>query len=96
MPSRSLSIYCSQCNGFILTYRKEGSGSLIRIYVKQILEPDFFKKFKNSKLKSNIPPLECFQCKQKLGTPKIHEPGNRPAYQMIKGTFFKKESQIKP
>ena len=64
----------------------------MRIYVKQILEPEFFKQFKNSKLKSEIPPLECYQCKQKLGTPKIHKPRNRPAYLMIKGTFFKKES----
>ena len=92
MPSRSFSIFCSQCNGFILRYRKEGSGSLIRIYVKQILEPEYFKQFKNPKLKLEIPPLECSQCKQKLGTPKIHKPGNRPAYLMIKGTFFKKES----
>jgi hypothetical protein len=91
MSSRSFSIFCSQCSGFILTYRKEGSGSLIRIYVKQILEPIFFKQFKNSKLKSEISPLQCSQCKQKLGIPKIHKPGNRPAYEMIKGKFFKKE-----
>ena len=91
MPSRSFSIFCTQCSGFILTYRKEGSGSLIRIYVNQILEPVIFKQFKNSKLKSEIPPLECSQCKQKVGIPKMHQPGKHPAYKMIKGTYFKKD-----
>ena len=92
MPSRSFSIFCSQCNGFILRYRKEGSGSLIRIYVKQILEPEYFKQFKNKKLKSETPRLNCPQCLQRVGIAVIHEPGKRPAYRLIKGTFIKKES----
>jgi len=56
MPSRSFIIFCSQCNGYILRYRKEGSGTLIRIYVKQILEPDIFKQFKKKK-RSKIKPV---------------------------------------
>ena len=92
MPSRTFSIFCNQCTEFILRYRKEGSGSLIRIYVKQILEPECFNQFKNKKLKSEIPCLNCPQCLQRVGIAVIHEPGKRPAYRMIKGTFLKKES----
>ena len=92
MPSRTFSIFCNQCTEFILRYRKEGSGSLIRIYVKQILEPEHFKQFKNKKLKSETPCLNCPQCLQRVGIAVIHEPGKRPAYRLIKGTFIKKES----
>jgi hypothetical protein len=92
MPSRCFNIFCCQCNGFILRYQKEGSGSLIRIYVKKIIEPGHFKQFKNSKFKSEIPHLDCTQCLQRIGVAMIYEPGNFPAYRMIKGSFFKKES----
>ena len=90
MPTRTFSIFCSQCETFILRYRKEGSGSLIRIYLKQILEPIHFKEYKAVTLKSKIPPLGCTGCGQRVGTSMIHEPGNRPTYRLIKGSFFKK------
>jgi hypothetical protein len=92
MPSRSLSIFCGQCKELVLRYRKEGSGALIRVYLKQVLEPEYFKQYHNTKLKSGIPPLDCPQCQQRVGIPMIHESGSRPAYRMIKGSFFKKES----
>ena len=92
MPSRTFSIFCSQCDTFVLRYRKEGSGSLIRIYLKQILEPKHFSEYKKVTVKSEIPPLSCTQCGQKIGTSMMHEPGNRPAYRPIKGSFFKKET----
>jgi len=92
MSSRSFNIFCSQCNEFILRYQKQGSGSLIRIYIKNILEPEQFKKFKNLKLKSEIPRLDCPRCLQRVGINIIHKSGGFPAYRMIKGSFFKKES----
>ncbi len=91
MPSRSFNIFCSQCNEFILGYQKKGSGSLIRIYIKNILEPEQFKQYKDLKLKSEIPRLDCPRCLQRIGVTIIHKPGNSPAYRMIKGSFFKKE-----
>ena len=91
MPSRSLNIFCSHCQELVLRYRKEGSGSLIRIYLKNIIEPKHFKEYKHTRLKLEIPPLDCPQCEQRLGIPTFNPPGNRPAYQMIKGSFFKKE-----
>ena len=91
MPSRVFSIFCSQCDTFILRYRKEGSGSLIRVYLNQISEPKHFKKHKQVTAKSKIPPLGCTQCGQRVGVSMIHESENRPAYRLIKGSFFKKE-----
>ena len=91
MSSRSFSIYCSQCNEFILRYQKEGSGSLIRVYLKKILEPEYFKQYKNKKKKLEIPPLGCPKCQQRIGAPSIYEPGHRSAYRLIKGSFFKQE-----
>ena len=75
-----------------MRYRKEGSGSLIRIYLNQILEPKSFKEYKQVTKKSKVPPFDCIQCGQKIGAPSIHESGNRPAYRLIKGSFFKKEA----
>ena len=92
MPSRLYRIFCGRCKEFVVLYRKEGSGSLIRIYHKQILEPEHFKSYRHAKFKKGIPPLDCSKCQQKIGIPMIHEPESRPAYRMIKGSFFKKES----
>lgn len=91
MPSRFISIYCSQCEAFILRYRKEGSGALIRVYLNRIQAPEHFQQYKHATGKSELPPLDCLQCKQRVGTPMIHDTGNRPAYRLTKGSFRKKE-----
>ena len=91
MPSRFLNIFCSHCKEFVLRYRKEGSGSLIRIHLKNIIEPEHLKKYKHTGLKLELPPLNCLQCQKRLGIPTFNTSGNRPAYRMIKGSFFKKE-----
>ena len=90
MPSSFFSIFCSQCDIFICRYRKEGSGSLVRVYINQISAPEHFKKYKQETAKSKIPPLNCTQCGQRIGAPMIHKSGNRAAYKLIKGSFFKK------
>ena len=92
MPSKSYKIFCSECKGLALHYRKKGSGSLIRIYIQQILDPEHFKNYKHAKLKAEIPYLDCSKCGQKIGVPIIHNPGSRPAYKMIKGSFLKKKA----
>jgi hypothetical protein len=92
MPSRFISIYCSQCDEFILRYRKEGSGSLIRVYLNRISEPEHFKQFKHAREKSELPSLNCPQCSQRIGASMIHNTENRPAYRLVKGSFSKKEN----
>ena len=92
MPSRIFSIFCSQCDSFIFRYRKDGSGSLIRVYINQISEPEHFKEYKKAMAKSKIPPLICTQCGQRIGAPMIYESGNRLAYRLIKGSFKKKQT----
>ena len=69
MPSGSFSIFCGQCKKLVLRYRKEGSGALIRVYLKQVLEPKYFKQYQYAKLKSEIPSLDCPQCQQSVGIP---------------------------
>ena len=91
MSSRSFAIHCSQCKEFILRYKKDGSGYLIRVYIKQILKPEYFKQYKHKKTKLEVPPLDCPKCKKRIGAPSIYEPGHRPAYRMIKGSFFKQD-----
>jgi len=88
MPSRYLDISCGQCGEFIVRYRKEGSGQLIRLYLDNILEPKWLARFKSSGRKSSLPPLACAQCNNAIGHPMEHE-GNRLAYRMIKGSFKK-------
>ena len=39
MASKYLDILCRQCGEFIVRYKKEGSGQLIRLYLDKITEP---------------------------------------------------------
>ena len=39
MASRHLDIDCRKCGTFIVRYRKEGSGQLIRLYLDKVLQP---------------------------------------------------------
>ncbi len=88
MASRHLDILCGQCGKFIVRYRKEGSGQLIRIYLDKILEPKSLAGLKSIGSKSNLPALVCPECNNSVGHPMEHE-GSRLAYRMIKGSFKK-------
>ncbi|MEK9629931.1 MAG: hypothetical protein VW455_13040 [Nitrospinota bacterium] len=88
MASRYLDILCGKCGGFILRYRKEGSGQLIRLYLDKILEPKSLASLKSLGSKSNLPPLVCSDCNHPIGHPMEHQ-GTRLAYRMIKGSFKK-------
>ena len=88
MSSRHLDIYCGKCDTFILRYRKEGSGQLIRLYLDKVLQPKSLVALKSSGRKSNLPALTCPKCGNSIGHPMEHD-GNRLAYRMIKGSFKK-------
>lgn len=88
MASRYLDISCGQCGVFIVRYRKEGSGQLIRLYLDKILEPKSLAGLKSSGKKSNLPTLACPECNKPIGHPMEHE-GNRLAFKMIRGSFKK-------
>jgi len=88
MASKHLDILCGKCGEFILRYRKEGSGQLVRIFLDKITEPKLLAGLKSSGRKSTLPVLVCPECKNSVGYPMEHE-GSRLAYRMIKGTFKK-------
>jgi hypothetical protein len=88
MASRHLDIACGKCGTFIVRYRKEGSGQLIRIYLDKVLQPKSLAALKSSGRKSSLPVLACPECDLHVGYPMEHE-GNRLAYQMIKGSYKK-------
>ena len=88
MASRHLDIDCGKCGTFIVRYRKEGSGQLIRLYLDNVLLPKSLVALKSSGRKSNLPVLTCPDCDNPIGHPMEHE-GNRLAYRMIKGSFKK-------
>ena len=88
MASRHLDIACGKCGTFIVRYRKEGSGQLIRLYLDKILQPKSLAALKSSGRKSNIPVLICTECDNHIGHPIEHE-GKRLAYRMVKGSFKK-------
>ena len=88
MASLHLDIYCTKCGTFIVRYRKEGSGQLIRLYLDKVLQPKSLVALKSSGRKSNLPVLTCTECGNPIGHPMEHE-GNRLAYRIIKGSFKK-------
>jgi hypothetical protein len=88
MASRHLDIDCGKCGTFIVRYRKEGSGQLIRLYLDKVIQPKSLATLKSSLRKSNLPLLTCKKCDNPIGHPMEHA-GNRLAYRMIKGAFKK-------
>ncbi len=91
MASRHLDILCGQCGKFIVRYRKEGSGQLIRLYLDKILEPKILSVLKTRGRKSSLPVLVCPECNHPVGHPMEHC-GNRLAYRMIRGSFKKSKN----
>ena len=89
MGSHIFDLHCAKCEARVLRYKKEGSGSLVRLFLDRISEPKSFSEFKQVSSKSDLPPLNCPECDQPIGIPMIHGSGNRPAYRLIKGSTRK-------
>ncbi len=71
-------IYCSSCGERLLTYQKDGIGSILRLYIDRIHEVIEFTN------------LYCKKCKALIGTPMIYKNENRKALRLQKGSFSKK------
>lgn len=89
MGSHIFNLHCAKCDIRVVRYRKEGSGSLVRLYLDKISEPKSLSDFKRVGSKSELPPLSCPNCDVLIGVPMTHGNGNRPAYHLIKGTTRK-------
>jgi len=91
--SEFLNIYCSSCNAYIALYQKDGSGSLMRMYLDRIFEPVGLSDLQEKACdKKSTPNLTCPSCKSLIATPMIYTPEKRLALRMIKGKFYKKKS----
>lgn len=87
--SRILDIFCANCGEYILTYQKDGVGSLKRLYFDRIFLPESISRCQNLPLKS-VPNLVCNNCEQRIGAPYIYDKECRNAFILNQGSFSKK------
>lgn len=86
---RILNIYCAKCKNLVLTYQKDGHGSLFRLYFDRILTPaNLVDLQKNSTLVNSA--LKCSECLAILATPYIYEKEQRPAFRIIQAAILKR------
>ena len=86
--SRNFEIECARCGTHVISYRKEGSGALLRVYLDRIIDfpEEGFLTGKQVSTKSS--PLVCPQCREYIGRP--NNKANRQAWRLVPGSFRKK------
>jgi ribosomal protein S27E len=82
-------IDCSHCGLFILLYQKDGIGTLYRMYIDRIIEPQELI-FKDISDINKISPLVCSKCGSVLAVPIIYAPEKRFAFRILRGSIRKK------
>ena len=92
--SHFLNLYCSNCNQYLLLYQKDGQGSLLRLYLDRIFEPQELSVLQSiCKNKSEVPNLKCPNCKKLIAIPMVYKREDRLAFSLIPGSFIKKKSE---
>lgn len=81
--SKLFEISCSKCGSKILTYQKDGIGSLQRLYFDRISECEI----------KDTQKLKCSKCSNLIGVFMIYKPESREAFRLIRGSFSKKEKR---
>ncbi|PIQ96458.1 MAG: hypothetical protein COV67_09450 [Nitrospinae bacterium CG11_big_fil_rev_8_21_14_0_20_56_8] len=89
MASGMLDIHCKRCGSYVLSYWKEGTGRLVRMYFDRIQAARGEKEGICGPFPTH---LTCPNCTHRMGTAVTPEPG-RKAYRMIPGTFRRKKSE---
>lgn len=87
--SKLLEITCRQCGASILTYQKDGPGSLLRLYLDRIHSPASWVGLQHLPL-GDIPYLKCPGCQEFIGTPYIYAQEKRPAFRLRPDAIIKK------
>ncbi len=91
--SNFLDIYCSKCNQHLLLYQKDGHGSLLRLYLDRIFNPEKLALLSQQcNEKKDIPNLICENCHSLIAVPMVYVSEQRLAFKLIHGTFVKKKS----
>lgn len=83
--SQVYQIFCSQCEKYLLTYQKDGTGTLLRLYYDRIIMPP----------KNTPSNLICENCSNLIGISMIYKPEERPAFRLVRGAFRKKRNLSK-
>ena len=86
-------LFCSQCGEYLALYQKDGPGSLLRLYLDRIFEPEHLALLQNETEKSKIPALICQKCNTPIGFPMVYEIGNRLAFRLVRGLFRKEKCE---
>ena len=89
--SHFLNISCAKCGQYLALYQKDGRGSLLRMYLDRIFEPQELAALQFSGGdKKDIPAFKCPKCGTLIGTPMVYEPERRMAFRLFHGSFVKK------
>ncbi|KAA3651225.1 MAG: hypothetical protein DWP95_00770 [Proteobacteria bacterium] len=75
-PTKTVDVYCSQCQTRLFKYRKGGKGALVKCF-KERISQDFTNK-----------PCHCPECGQEFARDTLVR--GTPAYKMIGGKVFAK------
>ena len=88
--SQIIEITCAQCGAVVLTYQKDGIGTLARCYLNRILSPAKYEKLQREA--NDVKGLSCLQCDcgNMLGIPMVHSDG-RLAFRLVRGRFKRKK-----
>jgi hypothetical protein len=92
--SKFLDISCAKCQSHVVTYQKDGIGSLIRLYLDRILAPQEIAAWQFLPPQQKIPNLVCKQCANLIATPMIYAAENRRALRLIRGAYQKRLAAI--
>ncbi len=91
--SHFLDLYCSRCGQHLALYQKDGRGSLLRIYLDRIFEPQKLTALQfKSNSKKDVSSFKCSKCGALIGTPMVYDPERRLAFRLLRGSFVKKKS----
>ncbi|NIP99770.1 MAG: hypothetical protein GWO19_04260 [Nitrospinaceae bacterium] len=60
------------------------------MYLDRVIEPEALARLRHVPRKTDLSPLGCPECGQRIGMPTEHGPGNRLAWRLIPGAFRKK------
>ena len=90
---KMLNIHCDGCNDLLIKYQKDGPGRLLRCYQDRIHAPIDLKNRQHEPFNVKTSPnLSCSHCRLVIGRPMIYQSESRPAYHLVKGSFWFREN----
>lgn len=84
-------LFCSTCGEYVALYQKDGPGTLLRLYLDRIFEPEYLSMLQNKCEKNEVPALKCPKCNIVLGIPMVYEKEKRLAFRLIRGLLRKEK-----